>query len=65
MNKKWIFFLSLTIALSLNAIAQQSSAVLMKIGNDKVSADEFWAVYQKNSRINQESEKTSLKDYLD
>ncbi len=65
MNKKWVFFLSLTIALSLNAIAQQSSAVLMKIGNDKVSADEFWAVYQKNSRINQESEKTSLKDYLD
>lgn len=65
MNKKWVFFLSLSIALSLNAIAQKPSPVLMQIGDEKVSADEFWAVYQKNSRINQENEKTSLKDYLD
>jgi len=64
MIRKLIFLFGLFIAFSFNLSAQNSSEVLLQIGDENIDAEEFWAIYQKNSRINQQSEKTSLDEYL-
>ena len=58
-----LFGLFLIFTLSLNA--QDKSSVLFQIGDEKIDAEEFWAIYQKNNSINQQNEKTSLNDYID
>lgn len=58
-----LFGLFLIFILSLNA--QDKSAVLFQIGDEKIDAEEFWAIYQKNNNINQQNEKTSLNEYID
>ncbi|MBN2237797.1 MAG: peptidylprolyl isomerase, partial [Bacteroidales bacterium] len=65
MFKKWFCFLGLAIGIAIPTFAQDNSAILLQVGNEKVEAEEFWAIYKKNSRINQQSEKTSIDDYLD
>lgn len=65
MIKKWFSLFGLILVFTLSVNAQDNSSVLLKIGNEDVSAEEFWAIYQKNSRINQQSEKTSIDEYLD
>lgn len=65
MIKKWFSLIGLILVFSLSINAQDNSPILMQIGDEKVEAEEFWAIYQKNSRINSQSEKTSLNEYLD
>lgn len=65
MIKKCLYLLGLFFVFVLNLNAQNNSGVLFQIGDEKVNADEFWAIYQKNNNINQQNEKTSLKDYVD
>lgn len=65
MIKKWFSLLGLVLVFTLSVNAQDNSSVLLQIGDENVSAEEFWAIYQKNSRINQQSEKTSIDEYLD
>jgi len=65
MIKKWFSLLGLIFVFTLSLNAQDKSSILLQIGDEKVSAEEFWAIYQKNSRINQQSEKTSIDEYLD
>jgi len=65
MIKKWFSLFGLVLVFTLSLNAQENSSVLLQIGDENVSAEEFWAIYQKNSRINQESEKTSIDEYLD
>ena len=65
MIKKWFSLFGLVFVFSLSVLAQDNAGVLLQIGDENIDAEEFWAIYQKNSRINQQSEKTSLKEYLD
>ncbi len=65
MIKKYFSLLGFILVFTLNINAQDNSSVLLRVGDENVSAEEFWAIYQKNSRINQESEKTSIDEYLD
>jgi len=60
------FFLLLVLsATSLITYAQNSSSVLLQIEDEIIYTDEFWAIYQKNNKINQQSGKTSIDEYLD
>jgi len=65
MIKKWFSLFGLIIVFSLSGIAQDSSSVLLTVGDEKVDAEEFWSIYKKNSNINLQGEKTSLKEYLE
>lgn len=65
MIKKWFSLLGLLFLFNVSGFAQANSSVLLSVGDEKVDAEEFWAIYQKNSKINDQSEKTSLKEYLD
>ena len=65
MIKKWFSLFGLVLVFTLSISAQDNSSILLQIGDENVSAEEFWAIYQKNSRINQQSEKTSIDEYLD
>lgn len=65
MIKKWFSLFGFVLVFISCVNAQDNSSILLRIGDENVKAEEFWAIYQKNSRINQQSEKTSLDDYLD
>jgi peptidyl-prolyl cis-trans isomerase SurA len=65
MIKKWFNLFGLILAFALSSNAQDNSAILLNIGDEKIEAEEFWAIYQKNSKINLQSEKTSLNEYLE
>ncbi|MCD6180388.1 MAG: peptidylprolyl isomerase [Bacteroidales bacterium] len=65
MIKKYFSLFGLVLIFVLSVKAQDSSSVLLRIGDENIGAEEFWAIYQKNSRINQQSEKTSINEYLD
>lgn len=63
--KKWFLLVGLFLAFTLNVSSQDTSRILLQVGDENVAAEEFWAIYQKNSQINPQSEKTSLDEYLD
>lgn len=65
MLKKWLFILGLGIVTISTNYAQNSEKILLQIGNEKVETEEFWAIYQKNNKINIEGKKTDLDEYLD
>lgn len=64
MIKKWFCLVGLLLAITFN-VSSQNSDILLQIGDEKIPAEEFWAIYQKNSQVNPQSEKTSLDEYLD
>ncbi|MFP4469460.1 MAG: peptidylprolyl isomerase [Bacteroidales bacterium] len=47
------------------AVAQQGDDVLLTIGNENITVDEFMAVYQKNNVEGEVLDKKSLEEYLD
>ena len=65
MIKIRFLFLGLLFSLALSIVAQDKPAILLQIGNENIEAEEFWTIYKKNSQIGSQSEKTSLKEYLD
>jgi len=65
MIKKGFAFLSLLFVFSVLVKAQDTDRILLTIGDKKIGAEEFWSIYQKNKQINEQSEKTSLSEYLD
>ncbi len=65
MIKNWFYLFGFILAFALNVNAQDSSRILLQIGDEKVEAEEFWAIYQKNSRINLQDKKTGIDEYLD
>ncbi|MBN1650381.1 MAG: peptidylprolyl isomerase [Bacteroidales bacterium] len=65
MIKKWFSLFGLLLLFNSFGFAQQNTDVLLSVGDEKVVAEDFWAIYQKNSKIQGKAEKTSLKEYLD
>lgn len=65
MIKKGFALLSLLFVFSTIVKAQDTDKVLLSIGDKNIEAEEFWSIYQKNKQINEQSEKTSLSEYLD
>src|SRR5476651_723876 len=69
MNTRSIGFLALTSIVSfcsLSVIAQPNKdAILMTVGNSKVTVAEFENVYKKNSGKESSTEKKSLDDYIE
>ncbi len=65
---KWIsrFFIFSLVAIQLSAFSQDSkNKVLLTIGNEKVSSEEFERIYLKNNQMVSEADKKSLSEYLD
>lgn len=68
MKKLFVCFAGLTLAMSANVFSQEkSNPVLMTIGGEKITKDEFLSVYRKNNSKEKEgtTSKKSLEDYLD
>ena len=65
MIKIRFLFFGLLFSHALSVAAQDKPAILLQIGNENIEAEEFWTIYKKNSQIGSQSEKTSLKEYLD
>ncbi|MFO8053735.1 MAG: peptidylprolyl isomerase [Bacteroidales bacterium] len=64
MKKLSLFILMAALLLSVNSRAQDES-VLLEIGDEKITAEEFMRVYKKNNKQGDVTEKKSIEEYLD
>ncbi len=64
MNNLRLLISVLMLSLSTSLLAQNASKILITIGDEPITAEEFWSVYQKNN-TNNSIDKKSLKEYLD
>lgn len=64
MNKIKLLLSLMLLAASGALVAQNASQTLIKIGDEPISAEAFWNIYQKNNADNS-IDKKSLKEYLD
>ncbi|MDF1696602.1 MAG: peptidylprolyl isomerase [Saprospiraceae bacterium] len=62
---KRIIITCLTALICFCIHAQKDSDVLMKVGNNKVTVDEFRYIYEKNNGENADYSKESLDEYID
>ncbi len=64
MNNLKLIIGILMVSLSTSLLAQNASKTLITIGDEPITAEEFWSVYQKNN-TNNSIDKKSLTEYLD
>ena len=62
---KRIFITSIALFLIVSAQAQKANDVLMKVGGNKVTVDEFRYIYEKNNGDNADYSKESLDEYIE
>lgn len=61
---KFLLFSIIAFLFVFNAKAQNAEKVLMTVGDEEISVEEFWNIYQKNN-TDKSIDKKSLDEYLD
>jgi peptidyl-prolyl cis-trans isomerase SurA len=62
--QKFLFFSIILIIISSKSYSQNADKVLLKIGDEETTVEEFWNIYTKNN-TDKSIDKKSIDDYLD